>query len=48
MRLFQGFDEIEDMMTEGRRLVIDPGDPGVSADPSGRGVKALFVKPVPL
>lgn len=25
MRLFQGFDEIEDMMTEGRRLVIDPG-----------------------
>jgi hypothetical protein len=23
MRLFQGFDEIEDMMAEGRRLVID-------------------------
>lgn len=23
MRLFQGFDEIEDMMTNGRRLVID-------------------------
>ena len=23
MRLFQGFDEIEDMMANGRRLVID-------------------------
>ena len=38
MRLFQAFDEIEDMMAKGRRLVVSAGESGNGAGYAGSAV----------